>query len=219
MLRVFAMALLALSFAGGCGLRATHTRPPDSSAAPPPSAAVRPPVAAAASSPSDDANRSARATAEANISRYFASDPDRLRYTEEATPPPGEAKLDNAKARQFSQFAYPLAQHTLKAAQDLLETLDKRKLPDGLKPVVLTAVMDPVGRLTEIVIVQHSGDIAVDRLVIEACKKGLWVRNPPEDARASDGNYRLRIDGTITNHTVNWHGYFTYTTQIGLSIL
>jgi hypothetical protein len=216
MLRLFAMALIAaLPFAGGCGPHAARTQAPDSSVALSPPAPT-PPLAASAS---DDSNRSARATAEANISRYFASNPDRLRYSEEATPPPGEAKLDNDKARQFSQFAYPLAQHTLKAAQDLLETLDQRKLPDGLKPVVLTAVMDPVGRLTEIVIVQHSGDIAVDRLVIEACKKGLWTRNPPEDARASDGNYRLRIDGDIANHTVNWHGYFTYTTHIGLSIL
>lgn len=213
---ILAAALLAALPFAGCGFYAAHTQPPDSSATPPPTALTAP----AASQSPDDANRSASATAEANINRYFASNPDRLRYSEEAARPPGEAKLDNDKARQFSQFAYPLARRTLKAAQDLeLEKLDRRKLPDGLKPVVLTAVMDPVGRLTEIEIAQHSGDIAVDRLLIEACKKGLWARNPPVDARASDGNYRLRIEGTINNHTVNWHGYFTYTTQVALSIL
>jgi len=218
---MLAAMIVAMLFAGGCGLHAPSAPPPDSSTTLAPPAPTLP-VAASSSSaaPASSSSDDVSAVTQANITRYFVSNPGQLGYSEEAPPPPGDAKLDNAKARQFPQFAYPLARQTLKAAQDLApDKLSQRRLPNELKPVVLTAVMDPVGRLTEIEINQHSGDNAVDHLVIEACKRGLWARNPPPQALASDGNYRLRIEGIISNYSVSWHGFVIYATHVGLSIL
>ena len=154
-----------------------------------------------------------------NPDRFFAADSENTRFHETA-PPPGDTKLMNAKAQQFDHFAYALLKQTLAAAEELeAKEFEQRKLSSELKPVVLTAVMTAVGTLTEISIEQHSGDIAIDRLVIQACKQGLWARNPPKGALASDGNYRLRVQGIIYNHSFNLYGKYTYDTRLGLAIL
>lgn len=155
-----------------------------------------------------------------NINRFFTADVENTRYHETSAPPPGETTLTNAKAQKFGDFAYALLKQTLAAAQELeAKKFEQRKLSSELKQVVLTAVMTPVGTLTEIAIEQHSGDIAVDRLVIEACKQGLRARNPPKGALASDGNYRLRVQGIIYNHSFDRYGKYTYDTRLGLAIL
>ena len=67
-------------------------------------------------------------------------------------------------------------------------------MPDNVRPVIIEATMDGDGQLTELVLQQLSGSGAVDQFMIQACKKGLWMRNPPPEARAGDGNYRMRIE-------------------------
>src|SRR5579863_7046632 len=160
------------------------------------------------------ADNNPNAVVQGNIDRFFASNAAETRYHETAPSPPGETMLMNAKAQKYDEFAYALLKQTLAAAQALEpKKFEQRKLSSELKPVLLTAVMTPGGRLTDITIEQHSGDIAVDQLVIEACKRGLWARNPPPAALASDGNYRLRIRGIIYNESFDRYGKYTYDTR------
>jgi hypothetical protein len=173
-------------------------------------------LSSAAPAPAGDSN----AAIQANIDRYYGSETNHPTYGPGPVRPPGDAILGNQKAEQYGDFTYVLARRTLDAAQDLeTDKLSQRKMRDDLHPVVLTAVMDPVGRLTEIVIDQHSGDEAVDQIFIAACKKALWSRNPPPGARADNDTYRLRISGKVTNYTFDRYGKYTYKTQVELSLL
>jgi hypothetical protein len=163
---------------------------------------------------------SPNARVQQNIERFFVSNADSLRYSEEPKPPPGETRLLNAKAEQFAEFGYALLHQTMKAEQSSEnEYLKRRKLPANLRPVILTATMTPQGKLTDIAIDQQSGDQAVDKMVIEACKKGLWSRNPPAGALASDGVYRLRIEASIYNYSFDRNDDYTYDAHLGLGIL
>jgi hypothetical protein len=128
--------------------------------------------------------------------------------------------LLNDKARQFATFSELLLKQTRQAAeQQAVEQLQQRKLPTNLNPVILIAVLDNEGRLKEIVIDHHSGDAAVDRLFIEACKKGMWSRNPPIGAIDNDGTYRVRLEGEVYNNAFDRYGQYSYDTRLGLSLL
>jgi hypothetical protein len=132
----------------------------------------------------------------------------------------GDRTLLNDKARQFPEFSYAMLNQTLVAAQDLeAKKLQDHKLPDELKPVILVAVMTPEGKLTDISVEQHSGVGEVDRIMIDACKKGLWAMNPPPAARAEDGTYRIRFQGIINNYSYSLQGDYRYITHIGLALL
>lgn len=212
---IFVAAILAaLPYAAGCGWHAQQS-PGDASAPTTRVLLATEPDAGPPSSSTADTN----AAVQANIDRFYGSKTEHEPYGQAARPP-GDAKLGNEKARQFGDFSYVLARRTLKTTQDLEpEKLAHRKMRDDLKQVVLTAVMDQGGRLTEIIIEQHSGDQAVDQLFIAACKKALWSRNPQAEARADDGTYRLRIGGLINNYSFDRNGKYTYNTQLELSLL
>jgi len=210
---ILAVVLLAaLSCAAGCGSHADR-------AAGPTTRVILAPEPDAVSTASGAASTDTNAAVQANIDRFFGSNAEQARYGEAAPRPPGDASLGNEKARRFGDFSYVLARRTLAAAQDLEpDKLSHRKMRDDLRQVILTAVLDQDGRLTEIIIEQHSGDQAVDQLFIAACKKALWSRNPPLEARADDGNYRLRIAGRIINYSFDRDGKYTYRTQLELSL-
>jgi hypothetical protein len=177
------------------------------------------PGAAATPAPVVSAEKTRPSTNEV-VTHKMAAEAPSLRYNPEVTPSRGGVKLLNDKARQFANFSDLLLQQTLKAAEQAApDKLENRRVPSDLKPVILTTVLDPQGRLNEIVIDQHSGDLLVDRWFIEACKKGIWSRNPPPAARASDGNYRLRLEGTVINASFDRYGIYSYETAVGLSIL
>lgn len=162
---------------------------------------------------------SPNAAVQRNIERFFASNPDALRYSDE-TPSPSDTRLLNAKAQKFADFSYALLHQTMMAEQASENAyLKRRKLSTNLRPVILTATMTPMGKLTDITIDQQSGDLTVDKMVIEACKKGLWTRNPPAGALAGDGVYRLRIEASINNYSFNRNDNYTYDTHLGLGIL
>lgn len=207
------MLLAAFICAGGCS---SHTEEPTG----PTTRVTFATEPDATSTPSTAASADTNAAVQANIDRFFGSTAEQARYADAVTRQPGDASLGNDKARSFGDFSYILARRTLRAAQDLeADKLAHRKMRDDLQQVVLTAVLDQDGRLTEIIIEQHSGDQAVDQLFIAACKKALWSRNPPVEARADDGDYRLRIAGRITNYSFDRYGNYTYRTQLELSLL
>ncbi|MGH7836222.1 MAG: hypothetical protein ACREQC_00200 [Candidatus Binataceae bacterium] len=157
------------------------------------------------------------------MTHKLAADAPSARYRQEpasSAPMPGGTRLLNDKARQYANFSDILLSQTLRAAQQLEpEKLASKRIPVEMPPVVLTAIMDAQGRLKEIVIERHSGDLSVDRLFIEACKKGLWSRNPPIGARTAEGNYRVQIQGNVSNQSFDRYGEYTYSTEIGLAIL
>jgi hypothetical protein len=164
--------------------------------------------------------RASNSIVQQNVERWFVANVDQLRYHEGPADAPGETGLLNDKAREFSQFSYQLLNQTLREARRLEpERLAGRKLPLDLAPMVLTAIMDSRGRLTEIVINSHSGDHQVDQIIIDACKRGLWSRNLPVQAADSDGMYRVKIRGYIRPYVIDLKGRYRYETQFGLAIL
>jgi hypothetical protein len=161
-----------------------------------------------------------KASRNEELTHQLAADAPATRYDVVRSQLKGGSRLLNDKARQYANFADLLLNQTLKAAQSMAsDKLGQRRVPSDLSPTELTAVMDSEGRLKEIIIEQHSGDLVVDKLFIEACKKGIWSRNPPPGARASDGTYRLRVEGIVYNTSYDRYGQYSYDTELGLSIL
>jgi hypothetical protein len=166
------------------------------------------------------ANPSLNPTVQQNVESLFIANVDQLRYHEGKALAPGDTSLLNDKARKFSGFSYQLLNQTLAAARNIEpDRLEGRKLPEDIAPMVLTAVMDSQGRLTEISIESHTGDHQIDQIIIDSCKQGLWSRNPPAQALGSDGNYRLRVRGYIRAYSFDYRGQYKYQTEFGLAIL
>jgi hypothetical protein len=191
---VFSLAAMA-----GCASHAAQTesaQPAPAEASPQAGAGLSPHTAQ--SGPSAEAPSSA--SVEANLNRLFFERPGGEQLTGTAASPGGE-KLLNDKAVHFVQFTRPLLHRLYVATQELeQQRLVKSGVPDNLRPVIIEAIMDKDGQLTELVLQKLSGSGAVDKLMIQACKQGLWMRNPPPEARAADGNYRLRIEASIRNY-------------------
>jgi hypothetical protein len=178
------------------------------------------PQLGSAPSPTAEARPNPTATVQQNIERLFVANVNDLRYREGRANTPGATALLNDKARQFSEFSYQLLNQTLAAARTIEpDRLGGRKLPLDIAPMFLTAVMDSQGRLTEISIESHSGDRQVDQIIIDSCKQGLWTRNPPEQALAANGTYRLRVRGYIRAYSYDLQGRYKYQTELGLGIL
>ncbi len=138
--------------------------------------------------------------ADANLENLYLSKEHSVIHGGEA-PAAGDRNLLNAKARKFPEFSYALLNQTLVVAEQMEPgKLQGRKLPDDIKPMILTATMTPEGKLTDLAIEQHSGLGTVDRIIIDACKQGLWSMNPPPSALADDGTFRMRIEAAIDNY-------------------
>jgi hypothetical protein len=168
----------------------------------------------AAASPLD-----AQSIADANLDHLYLSKQHSAVNGGEA-PAAGDRTLLNAKAREFPEFSYAMLNQTLVAAQELeAQRLQDHPLPDDIKPIILVAVMTPEGKLTDLSIEQHTGVGDVDRLLIDACKKGLWAMNPPKAALAGDNTYRLRFEAVIRNHSYDVQGNYHYITHVGLALL
>jgi len=153
-----------------------------------------------------------------DLRRIFLANPGTTKFVGTAAKP-GYIRLLNAKAAQFPQFAEALLRRLFAAAQELERgDISRHKLGD-LKPVVITAVMSKEGRPQELVLEEHSGAGAVDKLMIEACKQGLWGSNPPAEIVDADGIYRLKIEARLKSFNDPDGAHWNFETDLGLALL
>jgi len=134
---------------------------------------------------------------------------------------PGEEKLLNPKAAKFAEFSRALLNRVYNALHEieLTEQVARHKFSRDLKPVLVTAVLSKEGRLLEIILERHSGQAMMDKLIIDACKKGLWYSNPPQAALTPEGNYRVRLEGKIKNYASMKGEKWRFHTYVGLALL
>jgi hypothetical protein len=133
---------------------------------------------------------------------------------------PGEERLLNEKAAKFANFAQVILDRVyaqLRVAERTDE-IARLRLPTDLQPVLITATMNKEGKLTELVVEQHSGKAAIDKMMIDVCKKAIWYRNPPVEAQTPDGVYRLTISCRLENFASMEQGRSSFTTYLGLGI-
>ena len=133
---------------------------------------------------------------------------------------PGTVRLLNAKAAKFGIFSAAILNrlyaHLIIAERS--EEISRTKLPTELKAVVVTAIMDKSGKLTELILEQHSGRAQIDQMMLAVCKKGIWYENPPTDALSGDGNYKLTIRMKLENFASSDERHWSFITDLGLGI-
>lgn len=134
---------------------------------------------------------------------------------------PGEERLLNRKAARFDMLSMRILDQLSGSMRDLedQEPIVRMKLPTELRPVIVTGYLTPQGKLREIVIEQHSGVAAVDKMVVKACKRALYINNPPADALSGNGDYEMRIEARIENYSTLDSEHWQFKTYIGLAIL
>lgn len=134
---------------------------------------------------------------------------------------PGEERLLNKKAAQFDMLAMRLMDQIFFQMEHLddEEEFSRLKLPTDLKWVIITGTLSPQGVLKELVIEQHSGAAAVDKMVVAACKKGLFIHNPPAEAADPTGNYKIRLEARFENYASGDGEHWEFKTYIGLAFL
>lgn len=134
---------------------------------------------------------------------------------------PCEQRLLNKKAAQFDTVSVHLLDQVFNQIRHLQDEdeISHLKLPTDLRWVVITATINHQGALKELVIEQHSGTAAMDKMMVAACKKGLYLRNAPEDAADANGNYRVRIEARMENFASLDGEHWEFKTYMGLAIL
>lgn len=134
---------------------------------------------------------------------------------------PGTEKLQNLKAAKFASFSGMLVDRLWQAVynQERTPEISRLNLPSDLQPVVLTATLDPSGKLKEIVLEQHCGKGIVDRMFIDAAKSALWADNPPRDAAMPDGFYRVRVELKMEPYASMDNNRKFFKTFVGLALL
>ena len=133
---------------------------------------------------------------------------------------PCDQQMLNRKAAQFDVLSSKLMDQVFHQMRTLQTgDISRMKLPSDLRWVVITARMDHQGTLKELVLEQHSGTAAMDKLMIEACKKALYLRNPPADAADANGDYEVRIQARMENYSSMDGEHWDFKTYMGLAIL
>ena len=134
---------------------------------------------------------------------------------------PGIEQLLNPKAAKFASFCGLLIDHLYVAVRKREKTdeIAQLNLETDLQPVILTATLDPSGKLKEIVLEQHCGKGIVDRMFIDAAKTSLWATNPPKDAAMPDGFYRMRVELKLENYAQMGDNRWFFKTYIGMALL
>ena len=133
---------------------------------------------------------------------------------------PAEVRLLNDKAAKFANFSQVILERIFAQLRiaERTEEISRTKLPTDIKPVVITAIMDKSGKLTELILEQHSGKARIDQMMLDVCKKAIWYRNPPPEALADDGTYHLTIQGRLENYASQDETHWSFVTRIGLGI-
>lgn len=133
---------------------------------------------------------------------------------------PGEERLLNGKAAKFANFSQVLLDRIYAQIRiaEKTEEIARARLPTDLKPVVITAIMDRNGKLTELILEQHSGKARIDQMMLAVCKKAIWYRNPPPEALSGDGNYKLTVQCRLENYGSQDETHWSFITRLGLGI-
>jgi hypothetical protein len=133
---------------------------------------------------------------------------------------PGVERLLNDKAAKFANFSQVLLEHIFSQVRlaEQTEEISRFKVPTDIKPVIITAIMDKNGKLTELVVEQHSGKAALDNMMLDVCKKAIWYRNPPPAALSGDGNYKFTVQARLENFATMDGQHWSFITHIGLGI-
>ena len=133
---------------------------------------------------------------------------------------PGTVRLLNGKAAKFGTFSADILNHIYVQLMvaERSEEISRSKLPTDIRPVVVTAIMDKNGKLTELILEQHSGKAKIDQMLLDVCKKSIWYRSPPVDALSSDGNYRLTIKLKLENYASSDEHHWSFITDLGLGL-
>jgi hypothetical protein len=133
---------------------------------------------------------------------------------------PATVRLLNAKAAKFGDFADVILDRIYGRliVAERTEEISRTKLPTDIKAVIITAIMDKSGKLTELILEQHSGKARIDQMLIDVCKKSIWYENPPVAALSGDGNYRLTIKMKLENFASLDSTHWSFTTDLGLGI-
>src|SRR5271156_4087049 len=102
---------------------------------------------------------------------------------------PATVRLLNEKAAKFGNFCAVILDriYARLIIAERTEEISRTKLPTDLKAVVVTAIMDKSGKLTELILEHHSGKAAIDQMMLEVCKKSIWYENPPAEAISGNG--------------------------------
>lgn len=134
---------------------------------------------------------------------------------------PGEERLLNKKAAKYDMLSMRVMDQLFGTMQDLEDNEDfsRLKLPSHLRPVIITGTLDRNGKLRELVIEQHSGEARVDKMAIRACKKALYINNPPADAISGDGDYKVQVQARIQNFSTVDGKHWQFTTFLGIALL
>ena len=134
---------------------------------------------------------------------------------------PCEQRLLNKKAAQFDTLSMRLLDQVFVQIARLQEgdEISHLKLPTDLKWVIITGTLNSQGVLKELVIEQHSGTAAVDKMMVAACKKGLFIHNPPAEAVDASGNYKVRLEARFENYATMDGEHWEFKTYMGLAIL
>ena len=175
-----------------------------------------------------DSNSVATQTAQAVINQppqseqeAFLDSPGAVRHVGSASEPT-EERLLNVKAAQFADISSFMLNHLYEAVhqqQKTNEDINRLRLPTEMKSTIITATLDKTGNLRGLVIEQHSGKAAVDRMFVDACKQALWISNPRPEALTPDGVYKVRIDARMENELTMDGTHWTFATYLGLAML
>src|ERR1700684_1962760 len=133
---------------------------------------------------------------------------------------PGTVRMLNTKAAKFGNFTADILNHIYARLMiaERSEEISRTKLPTDLRPVVITAIMDKNGKLTELILEQHSGKARIDQMMLDVCRKSIWYENPPVEALSGDGNYRLTIKLKLENYASSDEHHWSFITDLGLGI-
>ena len=133
---------------------------------------------------------------------------------------PGTVRLLNGKAAKFGSFSGVILDriYARLIVAERTEEISRTRLPTDIKAVVITAIMNKSGKLTELILEQHSGKAKIDQMMLDVCKKSIWYENPPVEALSGDGNYRLTIRLKLDNYASSDEHHWSFTTDLGLGL-
>jgi hypothetical protein len=133
---------------------------------------------------------------------------------------PGTVRLLNGKAAKFGTFSGVILDriYARLIEAERTEEISRTRLPTEIKAVVITAVMDKKGKLTELILEQHSGKANIDQMLLDVCRKSIWYENPPVEALSANGTYQLTIRLKLQNYASMDETHWSFTTDLGIGI-